>query len=260
MVLPEMLKVFLLPVNNPRYRLPQRYSFIAPLGLATSLAHLVSTPSDLRDQFVEKVKSGEAKTVRDLDRTVRDAVCELASATDFSLFGSVEVLSLIDQHSRTRYHAARFGGGLPERPPVQDPPPEILVGEQMYVSKLVDAYREHYVVVNTIAEAEAHHKAGGHFRRQRENFFQAESLRNFARDCVPPRTFESLQDDLYDAVIETADSHHADGLERLRQTLEQAVRAQLSSNVLIQEMRPADRLGMCHQLANDDRLTWVGET
>ena len=46
-------------------------------------------------------------------------------------------------------------------------------------------------------------KLKDHFRRQREAFYEAESLRVFARDSVPPGTFESLLDDIHDGVIDT---------------------------------------------------------
>lgn len=256
---PEMLKVFLLPVRNPMYTLPSSYSFIAPRGLGTALAHLVSTPTELRKKFLEQVISGVSKPFKGLDDSTRGAVYALASVTDFSLFGSIEVLALIDQHASTPYHAARFGGGLPNRPASPTPPSEVRPGEMVYVRKLVDAYQERYVTVDSISSAEAHHLAGKHFQRQRESFFRADALRSFARDSVPPHTFEGLQNELYDAVVETAETEHSDGLERLRQTLEQAVNAQLSANALIQVTEPADRRGICHQLANDDRLTWVAD-
>ena len=256
---PEMLKVFLLPVRNPLYKLPTKYSFIAPRGLGTFLAHLVSTPSELKAKFLEQVESGESKPFKELDQTTREAVHALASATDFSMFGSVEVLTLIEEHAATPHHAARFGGGLPDRPASDSPPGEVLPEELVYVHKLIDAYQERYAVVDSIPLAEAHDKASTHLRRQRESFFRAEALRNFARDSVPAKTFEGLQKELYDAVIETTEAEHSDGLERLRQTLEQAVNAQLSANALIQVTEPADRRGICHQLANEDRLTWVNK-
>ncbi|MFB7251237.1 ABC-three component system protein [Microbacterium sp. NPDC056234] len=256
---PEMLKVFLLPIRNGLYRLPERYCFIAPRGLGTALAHLVSTPTELRTKFLEQVESSETKPFKELDQATRDAVHALASVTDFSMFGSIEVLALLDQHALTPYSAARFGGGLPNRPVAEDPPSQVLINEQVYVRKLVDAYQERYSVVDSIPTAQAHEKAGAHFKRQRESFFRAEALRNFARDSVPLNTFEGLQNELYDAVVETAEAEHSDGLERLRHTLEQAVNAQLSANALIQVTEPADRRGICHQLANDDRLTWVSD-
>ncbi|MBD5787387.1 hypothetical protein IF650_14525 [Cellulosimicrobium terreum] len=253
---PEILKMFLLPVRNPNYTLPSHYFFIAPRGVGTNLGHLISTPSELRAKFLGQVESGEAKPFKELDDETRAAVHALASATDFAMFGSIEVRTLIDQHRMTSYHVARFGGGLPERPAIQDPPSEVLPHEMIYVRKLISAYKERYTV-DSIETVEAHTQAGRHFQRQRESFFRAEALRNFARDSVLPRTFEGLQNELYDAVVETAEADHTDGLERLRQTLDQAVRAQLSANALIQVTEPSDRRGICHQLANDDRLTWV---
>jgi hypothetical protein len=32
---------------------------------------------------------------------------------------------------------------------------------------------------------------------------------------------------------------------------------QLGTNILLRVERPDDRKGICHQLANEDRLTWV---
>lgn len=256
---PEILKVFLLPVRTPLYKLPSSYSFIAPRGLGTNLAHLVSTPTEMRAKFLEQVESSDAKPFKELDVVTRSAVHALASATDFSMFGAVEVLALIDQHKATPYHAARFGGGLPARPTPEVPPQTVRPEELVYLTKLVDAYQERYMTVDSIASAEVHAKAGAHLQRQRESFFRAEALRTFARDQVLPNTFEGLQDELFDAVIETAAAEHSDGLERLRHTLEQAVNAQLSANALIQVTEPADRRGICHQLANDDRLNWVAD-
>lgn len=256
---PEMLKVFLLPVRTPLYTLPSSYSFIAPRGLGTHLAHLISTPTELRAKFLEQVESSAAKPFKELNDDTRSAVHALASATDFSMFGSVEVLALLDQHKATPYYAARFGGGLPTRPTSEDPPRTVRPEELVYLTKLVDAYQERHVIVDSIASAEVHTKAGAHLQRQRESFFRAEALRTFARDQVLPNTFEGLQNELFDAVIETAEAEHTDGLERLRHTLEQAVNAQLSANALIQVTEPADRRGICHQLANDDRLTWVAD-
>lgn len=254
---PEMLKVFLLPVQNPLYTLPARYCFIAPCGMATSLGQLLSTPTELKEKFLEKVRSGKAKVFKDLDQKTRASVLGLAGATDFSMFGSIEVLALIEQHSLTPHHAARFGGGLPNRPAADPLPHEVLTGEMVYVRKLVDAYQERYEEVTNIPAAEAHNWTSRHLRRQRESFFRAEALRGFARDSVPASTFEGLQNEVYDAVIETAEAPHSDGLERLRQTLDRAVSAQLSANALIQVTQPADRRGICHQLSNEDRLTWV---
>lgn len=256
---PEILKVFLLPVRTPLYTLPSSYSFISPRGLGTNLGHLISTPTELRTKFLEQIESSAAKPFKELDDDTRSAVRELASSTDFTMFGAVEILSLLDQHKATPYYVDRFGGGLPARPTSEDPPQSVRPEELVYLTKLVDAYHERYVTVDSIASAEVHTKAGKHLQRQRESFFRAEALRTFARDQVLPNTFEGLQNELFDAIVETVEAEYPDGLERLRHTLEQAVNAQLSANALIQVTEPADRRGICHQIANDNRLTWAAE-
>ena len=131
------------------------------------------------------MESGGSKTFKALDAAERVAVLNLAAKTDFRMFGSVEVLTLLNQHRETPFYSARFGGGLPPRPKPEGPPAEIHESERIYVTKLLAAYDERYTGIDTVAAAEAHAKAAGHFRRQRESFFRAEALKSFARDSVP---------------------------------------------------------------------------
>lgn len=79
----------------------------------------------------------------------------------------------------------------------------------------------------------------------------------YARDSVPDGTFELLQGDVYSGVIDTAEADHASGLDRLRAVLTQSGQLDLGAHALISVSRIEDRQGICHQLANADRLTWV---
>jgi len=97
----------------------------------------------------------------------------------------------------------------------------------------------------------------GHFGRQREAFYHAESLRVFARDTVPEGTFESLQDEIHSGVIDICDANHADGYERVKEVTQAARELQLTSNALLTRAKTKDRDGICHQLANEDRLLWT---
>ena len=105
-----------------------------------------------------------------------------------------------------------------------------------------------------------HARAGAHFRRQRVAFYNAEALRLFARDSVPEGTFDALIDDVHGGVVETEERDHKDGWERLTSVLEKVVTLSLGDNVLVSFTRLDDRKGICHQLANADRLTWVQES
>ena len=97
----------------------------------------------------------------------------------------------------------------------------------------------------------------GHYNRQRVLFYSAESLRNFARDRTLPRTFDSLQEDVYNGVIDICEAAHFDALERLRKAVSAAGQLDVSGNALVGVTKVADKQGICHQLANDDRLTWT---
>ena len=117
----------------------------------------------------------------------------------------------IEQHKSTPYFVTRFGGGIPPRPKPDAPPQEIDARESGYVTKLLGAYTDH---TKSLSESEAlkkWNKLEQQFKRQREAFYHAESLRVFVRDKVEPGTFESLQDEIYHGVVDTCDANHPDG-------------------------------------------------
>jgi hypothetical protein len=123
---------------------------------------------------------------------------------------------------------------------------------------LLDAYGDHLEkLLAAREELVPHPKLEAHYNRQRVLFYSAESLRNFARDRTPPQTFDSLQDDVYHGVIDICEASHADALERLRATVLAAAQLDVSGNALAGVARVADKQGVCHQLANNDRLTWT---
>jgi C-terminal domain 6 of the ABC-three component (ABC-3C) systems len=100
-------------------------------------------------------------------------------------------------------------------------------------------------------------KVGERFRRHRENFYKAESLRVYARDSVPPGTFERLQDDIHAGVVDVVESDHDSGLARLTSVLSLVGQLDLNRHRLISVVEIDDRKGICHQLANVDRIRWM---
>ena len=74
---------------------------------------------------------------------------------------------------------------------------------------------------------------------------------------MPQGTFKILQDEIHDGVQEVYDTEHASGYQRVVKTIEKARDIAITGNPLIGVMQSNDRAGICHQLANDDRLIWV---
>jgi hypothetical protein len=61
---------------------------------------------------------------------------------------------------------------------------------------------------------------------------------------------------IYDGVIDVHDLDHATGWSRLHEVMIVARSLSLTANRLIPVLEMSDRTGICHQLANEDRLDW----
>jgi hypothetical protein len=184
----------------------------------------------------------------------------MAETTDFTIFRSVELVDAIEQLEGTPYYLRRFESALPARPVHEPPPTEVTLAEARYVAQLLEVYNERFsaetIESNNVT---VHQIAGPHFKRQREAFFKAEALRVYARDSVHPDTFSRLQDDIYNGVIDLAEDIHPNGWTRMTKVLVQVGTLDLQHHSLIQVSDLQDRTGICHHLANSDRLTWVQE-
>jgi hypothetical protein len=252
----EILKMFG-HVAQGHYTLPRRYYFVAPRGAGPTLNRLISSPTEMKEKFLAAISDG-TPLARDVPGDTLDAVRELAASADFSMFVAMQLTELLAGHAGTRYHAFRFGTALPDRGPVDSPPAQVSEGEARYVEELLRVYREATGSTDmTVAEVEDSVDHSAHFRRQRRAFYSAEALRMYARDSVPEGTFDRLVDHLHDGVIEVAEAYYPTGRDRLTAVLTQATNVQLDSQRLVEMTGPEDRRGICHHLANDDRLKWV---
>jgi hypothetical protein len=239
------------------YTVPRRYYFVAPWGAGTKLSRLLANAVKLREEIIaswEKHIQDQITTTQSvpLDTALRAYVDKF----DFSIFDAKTSLQLVDEHRGTPVHSARFGGGLPARPASGKPPLAVSKDESRYVTQLLGAYTEHTGIPMADPSLISATKLKDHFRRQREAFYEAESLRIFARDNVPLGTFESLQDNIFDGVIDTHDTNFSDGYVKVCAVTKAARDLQITANPLITCTNPKDRDGICHQLVNEERLWW----
>jgi hypothetical protein len=244
------------------YTLPRKYYFVASQDVGTTLQKLLAKPAKLKaeakDNWDKYCKDGITTTPIPLE----GELLEWFDKFDFSIFTSKSVVKLIEEHAQTPFHSVRFGGGLPPRPEVITPPDEHDAVESRYIQQLFNAYGHHLgACIKEVSDLStcSKPKLKDDYLRQRERFYHAESLRNFARDTVPEGTFEKLQDEIFHGVVEVCDKAHQDGLERMRTTLSHAGAISTSANPLKSVTQVQDQQGICHQLANEDRLTWVPE-
>jgi hypothetical protein len=242
-----------------KYTPPQKHYFVCPKGIGTTLEQLLNNSDELKRKTIENWEKYCQKKITETTEVILSGALKLfLDSFDFKIFSSKSLVDLINGHSRTIYHAVRFGGGLPPRPNPSAPPDAPVQQESRYIRQIFDAYSDHLGV--TLADAidlESHKNLKRDYDRQRVRFYHAESLRNFARDTVPQGTFETLQDEIYHGVVDVCEGTHVNGFNRMSATITQAAQVALSSNPLASSIQTQDRQGICHQLANDDRLTWV---
>lgn len=241
------------------YRAPRKHFFVAPHGTGTKLSRLLDHAEKLKSELLSNwAKHCQTQITSRQEILLEGDFLKYVDAFDFSIFDAKTALQLIDDHRTSPYHTSRFGGGLPTRPGAVLPPDEIAASESHYVAQLLGAYADHKKEpVADVSALTTWPTLNDHFKRQREAFYHAEGLRIFARETVPPGTFESLQEDIYDGVIDTHNAVHADGYVRVLAVTKEARSLHLTSNALLTRASPKDRDGICHQLANEDWFTWT---
>lgn len=241
------------------YSWPSSYFFVAPHGVGTTLSKLLKNPGMLRSQLKAKWDQYcKDKITKERTVVLDSSLAQYIDTLDFSIFRAVQPLRMIDEHSKTRWHLARFGGGILERPPIEAPPIAPAKTELSYVAKLLEAYADHTGTTvgshETIPRSDLH----DHFSESRNQFYSAESLRLFSRDTLPPGEFEKLQEEFYGGIIDEIRSDHSDGYRRVIAVVQLARQLQVSAHALIAVLTQLDRAGICHQLANDnENVRWV---
>lgn len=242
------------------FTVPRTYRFVAPQGAGSSLSKLFAKPADLKAQLIANWDSQcRSSITRTGEVPLSAELLAHLNTIDFSIFGSIPPLTLIDQHRTTPWHVARFGGGLPLRPQPAIPPSKPAANEATYLRKIFEAYSDaRGNAAACFADISAEPQYSGHYSDSRFEFYSAESLRGFSRDTLPAGSFEDLQDEIHSGIRDTLRGLHANGFQRLIAVVGSARALQLTSHPLVPRMHIRDRGGVCHQLANDrDDVQWV---
>ncbi len=242
------------------YTIPGQYWIVAPKGVGNALQDLIDDPLKLRERLIDEWDQRcrdkiTAKHAVPLDGAFRTYV----EAFDFSIVKTLTPKILIEQHSHTKEHLAVFGSQFKPRPPVDAPPVNVAPKETVYVASVYEAFSDHLKTPVLEPGHFAQHDHLTHcFDHARECFYCAESLKEFSRDNLPDdKIFNNLCSQVLQGITPTLIKVHKDGYEKLIEVTEKIVQTQITSNILTNEMEPNDRVGLCHQLANEGRVKWV---
>lgn len=244
---------------------PKNYYFVAPQGVGTSLSALLRDPEKLKKELKNNWdKYCKEKITKKKDISLSGNFLTYVDTFDFSIFDKVKPLTLIEEHSETRFHLARFGGGFPKRPEIEEIPKDIELSELIYVSKLLDAYGEadscNYPTPSSLP---LRSRADKHFKRARKHFYKAEQLKQFSRDKLPAGVFETYTTEIASGVINILEDDQVHGFARVKAVEQEARKLSITSNTLSLCSDGDDRVGVCHHLANDkdedNDFVWVSD-
>lgn len=241
------------------FPVPRFYRFAAPHNVTTPLGNLFDKPDELRKRLIENwTAQCESKVSQGQTFPLTGALKKYVDGFDFGIVHYCPVTTLLDLHKKTPHWHTRFKRDYPQRPAPDVPPTQPQPHEMRYVRQLLDAYGQHAgVTLADVTSLGAHQTLSEHFHGCRTDFFMADGLNRFYRDQFPEGAFEHVKDQVHQGVRNTALAPHANGYHRVCATLTQAAGLALAQTEYVYCVQPGDKSGLCHHLANDDKLKWV---
>ncbi|MBN9017038.1 MAG: hypothetical protein J0H11_06440 [Rhizobiales bacterium] len=237
------------------YTPPRKCSFVAPRGPSTELRDLLLRPEKFKAEVLATWNTRVAGRVVANEKHVLTGGLEAyVEAYDFSTFTYATIDEVLDDHRKTAYWSSRFNGVLPPAP-LGVTPAQIATQESVYVAKLFDVYSEEIgTTIRCVDDLDTLTGWKADLQRQRERFYDAEAFMAHYRDQTEPGTIEDFAEQIHDS-IEPVLGAETGAHRRLTVALSIAGQAQPAS-VLAPRAKVRVKQGVCHQLANEDRVSW----
>ena len=232
---------------------PRMCSFVAPHGPSTALREDAAQPGQFRDEVIKTWNSRVApKVVENEKHTLTGDLAAYVAAYDFTSF-TMRRWRKCSTITATR-PTGRPGSAASCRRQTRADAGRNAPEETVYVAKLLDVYAEETgVPISCADDLAAHAEWQDDLQKQRVRFYDAEAFMATYRDQTEPGTIESFADQILDAIdpaIAMAASAHG------RLTTALSRREHEPASVLSAQAKIRVKQGVCHQLANADRVTW----
>lgn len=154
------------------------------------------------------------------------------------------------------------------KPTPDNPPLEIAKIEMPYVKQLLIAYADAEKVScidrSDLESVPKYEKYKRNFERSRRDFYSADKIRESARDILKLNEkdgFDVVKEEVFDGVVDVWEYYEsADGFSRMLQVMSKASDVSLTVNTrrrLLEWIGSAEKKGICHILAGENRLWWV---
>lgn len=241
--------------------LPMNHYFVAPKGEGPALHDLLIKPDELKAELKSQWEKYVQNKITNKSINLDGELLQYLDAFDFSIFGVKQPLTIIKEHRETVWYPGRFGGGLVRtRNKILKPTQGIEEFEMIYVQQLFEVYTEYGgAIISKKEDLLTIQELKEHFDNSRNCFFSAESLKQFSRDNLPPNVnaFGDLKDEVHATIRNIILMEQSNGFTRLLNSSQAAITAQYLNNPLCMEIKAKDKEGVCHHLANENKVKWV---
>ncbi|MCH9740234.1 MAG: hypothetical protein K0U38_05280 [Epsilonproteobacteria bacterium] len=241
------------------FPIPEKYYFVAPLGIGSSLSTLLDDSESLKNGLKENwEKYCKNKIAENEEITLENDFLEYFNEFDFSIFDKTLSKTIVKEHKNHRNYLLRFGGGLPSRIDMLVP----AVDEDTnlrYIEQLVKAYNSDSTdTITNVEDIEAKNHSN-HFENARKSFYKVEELRVLSRDNLPERVFNDFQDEIYLEVSDTANDDFDNGFKKVKAVEKEARKTMIRSNPLKEVCTNWDMIGMCHHFVEESKISWIDD-
>lgn len=243
------------------YEIPNKYYIVASNGIGNALRNLLEHPKQINTKLINEwdEKCGKKGQIIANGIKMTDNLRKYIDNFDFSIVSDVSPITLLTDFSKSPWYKYHFGGGIKRRPVIEKPAEILEESEKTmpYVKQLLKVYsKEAGQVYETQEDLKNNNKLYRHFKRQREGFFSAQSLKRFARDeLLHEDSYDSLKDQVEFGIMDIYEKEYSSELERVKETTKQANSLAISCEE-IKKITVQDKTGMCHELVNDEKIVW----
>lgn len=242
------------------YPVPENYYIVAPKGVGRKLGDLLNKPEELKQALKDNWEQYCKSDITSTDTIeLENELLDYFESFDFSIFDRVQPKTIIQElkEKDTSNYIKRFGGALPSREEIKKHPEETQQYEIKYTSQLLKAYNTDREANDFQVEDNLIDPYLKHFKRARESFHNAEQLRNFSRDNLGEEPFEKFQKEIYERVVDITEETDDNRFKIVKNAEQQAMDLPIESNPLKTRCSVIDKKGICHQLVNDNKMSWI---
>jgi hypothetical protein len=128
-----------------------------------------------------------------------------------------------------------------------------------YINQLIKSYNSDAIhAIGTIKDIDKS-EYERHFETARKSFRMVEDLRQLSRDNLPEGTYEEFQEDMYEGIINTVENNYKNAFFKVKATEDKSTNFIINSYPSIEgkQCRPIEKKGVCHQLVNDEEISWI---